>query len=334
MAASTRHAESRGFPASDLGHSRCTVAAVRRTKVPRACGPAVVLAALFAAACHSPVAPTAATDGSRQRLPPPFSGAPIGVWKGTFRLTGCSTGFFVPVADECVNSFVFRAMAVGSKYEGSLELNDLASVDVIGERRSDGAVTFTGERVGPLYALSIRVNQLVLETDAVTGLQGTFDGVIGFPDLTRHLTGTVLSASLIRSLEDSVNGAYEGLGRLRSCTGTCSSVGAEAVPIEFTIGQSNPNTVAGFVNAAPFHIIVPLSGSVSGRTLTLAGQLALQSTAIGVVRIDAFTVTIDPLGRVRGGYAYVEDYRTDLQFLPHVQSTWQVELVNVVRDVD
>jgi hypothetical protein len=308
---------------------------VPRTSVSSAWGPGVVLTALlFAAACsHSPVAPSSTTDRATPRLPPAFSGPPIGVWKGTFHLTGCSTVFPI-AADECVNSFVFRAMAVGSTYDGSLEFNGLPSVDVTGERRADGAVTFTGERLGPTYAESIRVNQLVLKTDVVTGLQGTFDAATGSVDLTHHVTGTVLSASLIRSLEDSVNGTYRGLARMRSCAGTCPPLGAESLPVEFTIAQNNLHTVAGFMKAAPDRLVVPLSGSVSGPTLTLAGQLPLQvpGEATGVVRIDALTVTIDPLGRVRGGYVYVEDYRTPL--LAHVQSTWQVDLVSVVRDVN
>lgn len=297
----------------------------------------VIAALALAAGCGSPT------------QPPPFdSPAPApavnplteqSTWSGFFRIDTC-TAVPAPCYADTVRPqwFTLRTKANGAALEGVFDSEwQQMPVSVTGTLNADGSATFTGNLMtlppAPVRE-RLRISRLHVTVSAEAGLSGTLSARM-YDGSTRIISATILSAAaepFALVPERQFQGTWEGFGQVTGCRGECFfyEIGA-LMPLSLRLTQRGTDVIGEAFD-------IPAAGGVSGGVLQLSGEMrrTLEAGDIGFTlkRFQAFAVTVDELGRLRGGFtALIRGKRRVSTGVPSApfEGTIDVALLSVAR---
>jgi hypothetical protein len=313
-----------------------------------------LLALLFELSCgRSPVSPSPTTS-----TPAPAPARSVtGSWTGTY-LPVCPTSpncASVSAGPNGPQPFALTLRQEGETLTGQINLSGWLPrvADVTGTIASNGAMTLSGGDSWPAGEFCFPAGGW-----NITGWNGRFDapsntisGDFGFVT-QKHLSScyylqdlqvnaTTMALRPGAPPDATLAGHWQGSYAIRKCTpvgwNTCiptPSASDFAVNLQLTQnGTAVSGSIVGitFANSTP----LPVTGSMSGpAALTLDGSRTEDvSSAIHIIRLTAWSVTIDAVGRMQGPFSYIDEVRWTSG--ANAGTTWSTsydaELRHVVR---
>ena len=241
-----------------------------------------------------------------------------GAWQGSYRISECTGERHCVLQIGQVQPFSLRLRQQGRTVDGVFATTS-DTIDVAGEVEDRDTLV--------LHAVPPSTSADPV-ADALTAFDATLHGAViagqiaftvgyrlapSFPPVAYTRGGDVVSASRgTLSPQASFNGTWRGEHVVQACTPTgwleCHTlVPGTAYPIEVTLSQQGVG-VSGSVLLGSY--TVPVSGTVSGGTVSLTGSLdAAVSGGHVITRIVSWSATRDAVGRMRGALAFVEETR-------------------------
>jgi len=295
--------------------------------------------ALFVAACgKTPSAPS-----SEPASPPP---APVtfadfsGLWTAKYRITACEWERHCVLYMGEQREFNLRLVQSGSHVRG-LFVDGLSAADVEGDVSSDGTLVMSGyrppasSRDGSFRVTEIRIRR---------GTSPDLEGQIGYEarlapqysevGLGMKLSGQIVTAarSDLSMFASSMDGTYRGTFAVRSCVTPgvdCYPAGLdEVMDLSLTVTTTGGEVSAIYQQSGTR---VALTGTLSGRTLLLAGESTAGTPGFEYLnRVTNWRTSIDEFGRISGTFHF------DLLYpivKPNFGGSVDCELVQLVKTV-
>lgn len=277
------------------------------------------VSAITPTACGGPTSPTVPGTGET------FTG----IWQGQYRITECAGDRHCGAFIGGLRSFVLRLQQTGGSVTGVVVLvhepvdnayyqGDL-TVNVTGDVAPDGGVTVRGRKpaLSPSDASGdVDVESFTLKpsTSETTGMLAYVSRYVPLqnPETSlKRVAGIIVNATRATSMPVDVTAPFQGHWSGRIVMRTCTEpelllcrTGADAFrSFDLTLMQS-ASMVSGTLDQ------LPVTGTVSGQTLTVQGSSAPLQVGGGfvVTRVVNWSTTIDNLGRMQGLYTYVYDF--------------------------
>jgi hypothetical protein len=275
--------------------------------------------------------------------PPPTPFMLDGEWQVSALLESCLTYRGEPCGGSLPDSqtwlLVIRDSA-GPAPRAMVQFPSNTLADLVGTREPDGTIRFAGGLDTPWDAyFRVEVPTLVVAPDPQAGFTGRFEYRRHHGPARNHDGGVAVHAgSIVSATRGAVSfspgvfqGSWHGAVVPAGCVaGDCSQAEQDIRDVRLTLTQSG-DAVAGSITirGGP----TPVSGSATGRTASLGGEItfpvctefALYRDVCGL-RIRDAVLTIDEFGRVSGELEFTLQER-------RVPYTARVRLVAVVPDL-
>lgn len=263
-----------------------------------------------------------------------------GLWQGSLKYTQCEgmrhcfarIGTSVP--------FTLRVVQTAARAHALVTIGtvDAPAVELVGDIRQDATLELTGSSPfaspsNPDYDAAVAVQRLSLRLDPAAGLAGSVAYQMQAGRENSEFNLAMLGADLMNvSRSDlavfasSFDGTWSGRFAVRSCAPIgpyCYSLHVDELgDVELRLTQNGTQVTGTFGK-------VPVTGQVSGRTLTLSGEQRFPgSGGDSLMRITSWTATIDEFGRMLGTFDYLDAWPADA---PTLGSTARAELWQVVK---
>jgi len=291
-----------------------------------------LLALLFAVSCsesRTPVSPTS-TPTPTPTPTPPIARSVSGTWTGTYtpvcpNSPNCAS---VVMAPSPTQPFALVLRQEGQMITGQINLSGWMPrvATVSGTIDDSGAMTLQGGDSWPAGDFCTPAGGW-----RMTGWNGRFDARNGsiagdFTFVTQKrisscyyeqsllVNATAMSMRPGGILDTTVSGHWQGLYAIRKCTpvgwNICTPFAdADDVTLNLDLTQSG-SQLTGTIVGVPFSNLAPLpvTGTANGSTVNLSGSRSEDvSSARHTIRLTSWSVTIDAVGRMQGGFSYIDE---------------------------
>ena len=289
---------------------------------------------LLVACSKAPQAPTS----------PPPSTAPValaqfsGLWSGAFRIATCEGERHCVLFRGSSRPFELRLKQSGASVRGVFNGNQ-SITDVTGTVLNDGTLTLSGADPGA----SSGGGGVTARVELRFSPEGALQGTVWYEtrplaqnaefSSTVVLGGDVISAerSDLASFVTDVTGAWTGSFVVRTCMPRgiyCHPLRDQEVElVEMTLSASG-SAITGTCTVGGSAMRIPLSGTVSGSTIRLSGEITVPPAGGGplLLRVSDWAGTIDEFGRMKGSFTYEFAYPSGSPTLGEsaVLELWQV----------
>jgi hypothetical protein len=284
---------------------------------------------------------TSACGGSSEApsiTPSPASPASFsGLWQGSLKYTSCDgmRHCFARVASSI--PFTLRILQTGARVRALFTISNYA-VELNGDVRKDASLELTGSSplaspANPDFDAAVAVQRFSLTLDPMAGLVGSvlYQLHAGRENAEFNLAtlgGDIMNVSRsdLPLFASTFDGTWTGRFVVRSCAPIglyCYALRIDELDtLELRLTQNGTDVNGMFGN-------VPVTGRVSGRTLTLTGEhLTPSSGGDSLMRITTWNASIDDFGRMSGTFEYVYAFPVPA---PQLGSNARAELWQVVK---
>jgi hypothetical protein len=298
----------------------------------------IIATLLVLAACgRAPSTPSTAPSGG-PAAPAPAIADYSGFWNGSFRLTSCTGDRHCVILIGTNRTFALRIRQSGSQVRG-LFTSVGYTADVAGEILKDGSVALTGfTPAATVKDGSMRVTGLELRVSSAQSLEGrvAYETTPSLPqsalELPTSAAGDIVSVTRtdLQTFAATIDGTWSGRFAIRSCA---PAVGGqycypnqdqEVVNFQLSLTRSGDAVTGTFTSGSQS---VPVSGRVSGATVTLSGEvLSPSSGGSSLILLTSWTGQVDEFGRMLGAFQYEFRYPSAAPTLGEsaVAELWQV----------